>query len=566
MLPDDTKLPDHIEKLLANNKYLQALRACQAEKLDTSRVTKLAQECATNALSFFNKREYEQSIHLYIETIGFVDPSIVLWHFNVPHLSIHLTNYLIELHKEGFANKSHTGLLFLLFRNHDAKNKLEEFINLLREAKQNSQNDDDNLLIRNFDAGAAIESLLENEMEKEALEIAWIIDSPQHIVYLLITYQKDYVAAAKHLQKSSNSDIGRKMLMDFGPTLLKNDEKTHEIIIQVAKDIWTSSRKGKDEDYLKLFQSQPECCFKFLKSIVGYPLPSVFGTTLIAIVIPKKGEIKSEFFGLPKIATEQLAVEYIKNERIKYDPDFLLRICAESKFTKGMILILELQGRLHDITTLLIANRESQYLKEWCLHCQKIPDEDWVEIFEYFSQPEGWNALIQNQEGLDFMRKVIENASRTMPLASLVKNLSNIQTPLSLVRDELIAEYTKIQKEIEKQKAYNKDLRQELNDIDQEILKLEEKDIQFDMHDGCSICKQRLDKNFIAFMCNHIVHDKCAKEHNGEYYCPICGYCDSPEYPQQPENAKSFTIDTSKHDLLDQAIDLIKSGFLDQKL
>lgn len=558
-------LPEQLDKLLTAKKYLEALKFCQAEKIDTSIVTKAAQECANSAHSFFENREYETSIRLYMCTIGFTDPSIVLWHFNAPHLSIHLTNYLIELHKAGYANKSHTGLLFLLFRNHDAKSKLEDFISMLREAKANSQNPESNPLLQNFDAGAAIDSLLTNEMDEEALEIARIIESPQHIVSLLITYKKDYLGAAKILQNSMNSDMGRKMLMDFGPILLKNDEKTHEIVTEVAKKIWLSPKRGNNEDYLKLYQSQPECCFKFLKSIVGQPLPAVFGTTLIAMVIPKKGEIKSNFFGQPKIATEHLAFEYIKNDDIKYDPDFLLRVCEESKFTKGMILILEKQGRLHDITTFLISNNESQHLREWCINSPHIPDEDWVEIFQYFSQPEGWNNLIQSQEGLDFMKKVIENASRTMPLAVLVKNLSKNQTPLDLVRKELINEYEKIQNGIEIEKTKNEKLREELLEIDRKLLDLEEKDVQFDPLAGCSWCEQRLDKNFIAFMCNHMVHDKCAKMKDGEYYCPICGYCDSPELPPQPDSGKNFTIDTSKHDLLDQVVGMISSGFLDQK-
>lgn len=423
-------------------------------------------------------------------------------------------------------------------------------------------------LIKCFDAGAAIDALIENEMEKEALEIAWILDSTQHIVSLLITYKKDYVEAANQIKLHENDGIGRRMLMKFGPTLMSADEKTCEMLTSVANDIWCSPNPGPDKEYLQLFQNQPEYCFRFLKSIIDKKPTPLLATTLIAMVIPRKGDRRSDFFGLPKIANEQLARDYIQNTRLPYDPDHLLRVCAEANFISGMILLLERQGRLHDIIALLISHNESKLLRDWCLKSPQIPNEDWVEIFKYFSRSEGWSSQSQNTEDLAFMQLVIRNASKTMPLAALVKSLSSNPIPLDLVRNDLVVEYTSIQDELRKQKELNEKLCNELLDIDKNIANLEENEIAF-TPSGCSKCRQKLEKHFIAFMCGHIFHTQCAGCEDNHYFCPICGDCTSPDIePQLSDEEKraafEATIDTSKSDLLPQIISMISHGALDQ--
>ena len=576
MQNDFKEIPENIQLLVKEKKYIEARKACQLANIDYTFLTQIVNDCQDQALKLFNKKEYEQSIKYYILTIGFVDPSIVLWHFIVPHLSIHLTNYLIELHKSGYANSSHTGLLFLLFRNSDARNKLQEFISLLKDATtkykiEQRRNSEKKLpppepepLIKCFDAGAAIDALIENEMEKEALEIAWTLDSTQHIVSLLITYKKDYVEAANQIKKNQYEGIGRRLLMQYGPILMEEDENTRGIITKVARDIWCSQNPGQDKDFLQLFQNQPDCCFQFLKSIINNKPTPLLATTLIAMVIPRKSESKSDFFGLPRIASEQLARDYIQNPRLQYDYDHLLRVCAEAKFISGMILLLERQGRLHDITSLLISHNESKMLREWCNKSPQIPDEDWVEIFRYFSRAEGWKTLPNNAEGLNFMKLVIKNASKTMPLAALVKSLSSNPIPLDLVRNELVTEYKTIQDQLEKQKKLNEQLTLELKKIDDEIADLEENEKSF-TPSGCAKCRQKLEKHFIAFMCGHIYHTHCAGiSEDGHYYCPQCGDCTSPELDTDEFADNQTRIDLSKSDLLPQIIDMIYQGALDQ--
>ena len=154
-----------------------------------------------------------------------------------------------------------------------------------------------------------------------------------------------------------------------------------------------------------------------------------------------------------------------------------------------------------------------------------------------------------------------------MPLAALVKSLSSNPIPLDLVRNELVTEYSSIQDELEKQRQRNAELTAELQKIDEEIADLEENEKSF-TPSGCTKCRQKLEKHFIAFMCGHIYHTHCAGiSEDGHYYCPQCGDCTSPDLElEELENAKEAPtqIDLSKSDLLPQILDMIYKGALDQ--
>jgi len=581
----DIDFPRHIYDLLVQKRYLEAKNAALREGLKIDLIDQEVQSIASKALESFEKYEYEESIDYYISTIGFLDPSIVLWHFIEPHLSIHLTNYLIELHKRGFANKSHTGLLFLLFRNSDAKHKLVEFTALLRSAKEKSKatsqisgkkatNDTEvDPLISCFDSNAAIDALIENEMMKEALEISWILESPKHIVSLLITYKRDYIEAANQIYKHCNHYLGRPMLMEYGPFILEEDEKCIPKIVEIATLIWSSQYRGQDEDYLKLFSTKPHACYSFLKSIVNSDPTPLLANTLIAMVVPRDPEAKSEFFGLPGVANEQLARDYIRNDKLKYDPDHLIRVCSEARFHSGMILLLEKQGRLHDIVMLLVSEKKSIMLMEWCIKNPHIPSDDWVEIFHYFAKIDGWISLPQNSESIALMQFIIKNTLKTLPIAAVLEELSNNDMiPIEIIRDFFEQECKLIEKSQKEEESKHAYLKSELDTIDEKIEELEEKDISFSPKD-CDMCKGKLERHLIGFMCKHMFHVGCAGKKGDMYYCPLCGCTETPyETVDEVENNLNMLInediseslDLSQNDLLDQITKLIKSGFLDQ--
>ena len=102
-----------------------------------------------------------------------------------------------------------------------------------------------------------------------------------------------------------------------------------------------------------------------------------------------------------------------------------------------------------------------------------------------------------------------------------------------------------------------------MTEIDAEINKLEENEISF-TPSGCAKCRQKLEKHFIGFMCQHIFHTQCAGCEDGHYFCPICGDCTSPDLPPLDDDNLDSSIDTSKSDMLPQIISMISEGVLDR--
>ncbi|KAH0792407.1 vacuolar protein sorting-associated-like protein [Histomonas meleagridis] len=571
------KIPEYIQNLIKDNRLIEARKECIKNHIDAEYLETKVQNLMNSADVHYSKKEYKQSIDDYIKVIGFVEPSIVLCKFIAPHLSIHLTNYLIELHKRGCANAQHTQLLFNLFRHLDAKEMLNDFLQYIEtaheqqikkekiaakeqsgsspsETSSNEFDTDYENFLNNFNADAAIQTLIDNEMEAEALHIAQVLNRNSFYIFLLISFKQDYEEAANQIALRLPSAESRDLLMKFGPILLLSSSSVVKKIENIAKISWLSSQTplSSDKQFLKLFASHPLSCINFLQSVIHQKSTPSFANNLIALLISNDTNNSS-----------QEVLDLIDNfQKLKYDPDLVLSLCCQNHFTTGLVKLLTQLNRPHDLVNLLISESSTNQLFKFCETNPDLNNEDWLEIFKFVVSEAGWKSSPPQP----FLKKLIENASKAMPLAAIVETLTkNPLISIDVVRSELFGMFTQLVGELEVNETKNKILLKELEEVDNEIERLEEIDIEFKPM-KCDRCKNDITgPPYVGFMCGHMFHTRegcVGRGSNNEMFCPICGECNSPNLEQ--EFVTDEQIDLSKLDLIDEAVKMIDNGLLNK--
>lgn len=124
-----------LQKCIEQQKFSEALQMCRQMKIGDSYVKGKIEDQIALAESAFNKGDYKRSIELFKTTIGVSEISLVLSRFFQPHLRTYVIDYLVEVHLQGYATPSYTKLLFNLFIQCQAKEKLQKFIDQISNAQ-----------------------------------------------------------------------------------------------------------------------------------------------------------------------------------------------------------------------------------------------------------------------------------------------------------------------------------------------------------------------------------------------------------------------------------------------
>ena len=603
--------PKEVEELVKIERYWDACEVCRELGLNDDLIKNEVRREVAEANKACEEGNHQLAIDIYIKTIGICEPANVICRFFQPHLTHLLTRYLIELHKRGFAKEPHTKLLFNLFHHREEREQLSAFISDLRQAKElldnskstknlnlansltsslvgfwasgSSKKDkkkkDERILnhfrrfVDNFRADAAVETLKENDMAAEAMEISEIVQLPSQIVELLIRSKKDYAGAARIISDKAfepNNEEGVKMLFDFGPILLKEDESTADTVVALASALW-SQGEGSDGQYnakafLRLFWDSPVNAKRFLKKAVESRPTPLFVNALIELLIPKPEGTNAKFFGTPQVADKKEALRYIDIVEQFDDIDHLLFVCNETKFIEGTLALLKKKHRNSEIIALLTSEHRTEELRTWVkeitgsgnLNVPGLVGEDWMTILQYF-------ANLGDDEPLDpdFLRCLISNAKASYPLFAIVKQLcNNPKLTFNTVKGVVNEELSSISEELRREEQEHERLTQELAELENEINGLEENYQEF-APVTCSKCGRNLTIPFVGFFCKHMVCESCcAYGPDGQLCCP-CQGC-------RCENEKTYSVPAEKQtplpqnpglDLFEETVHLIENGY-----
>ena len=606
----EANLPAEVQDLLNENLYAYAIELCKIKSIPYTSINEKINVLLDEANDLlFAKRDPQAAINIYISLIGVVEPSYVLCRFFSPYLTKYLTQYLVELHFRGYAKETDTKLLFNLFHHADERKTLNDFIQRLKEIKGEQNNTEqkesqfaspltsffrkDNYRAKfdmeakqrfrkNFKHEAAVETLTENDMNDKALEISQLFKDPKNTIELMI--YKDFTSEEEKIESYkkateliANAKQGAALLFQFGPKLLRGDEETASLVEQFAYQVWEKGDEFPDYLFLKLFWGCPKHLKSFLDKAIQNKSTQLFINVYIELLIPDNYFLKdhfehekirylpyqkSEFYG-----DKNKILKLIDDDLIPFeDISQLLFLCTELDFPDGIIALLKRKNRDADITSIFIARNMTEQLVNWVNQKPEpsISSEEWANILRYFSEvPDKTNDIdqkrIEMSKDVDFMKKLVAKSKNAIPLFSLIKQLSkNPNIKFDVIMSELNSELSNYISELEKEETDHKRLLDRLNQLDDEIEKLEEKDYEFRPL-YCDYCHKKLDIPYVGFFCGHNLHQHCCEKHAGDFVCPIC----SREY--MPSSSLSETIPelsvSEKTDLLDTTVKMINGGF-----
>lgn len=569
--------PNDVLMLLNKKKYAEAIDMCTTLGINSSSIRDMVRDMTEAAKAAYENKEYKASIDIFIDMIGAVEPSVILCYFNKPHLTNHLTAYLYELQKRGYANEQHTRLLFNLFHHTEERKRLRDFVEMLKKAKHQYENpqpvvvskkgmppqrqqEDLVPFFKNFKAAAAIETLNDNDLNDEAFEIANIIGMPTYTVSILVNAQKQYVQAAKIISDHQNEEVGKLMLMEFGPELLAHNESAQFIVI-TAFLIWTSQEMdiplSEDVQFMKLFWGSPPTYMKqFLEQVINVRPTTLFVNSYIELLIPRQA---SEYFGRDNAADQQKALKTILDSSIQIDDiDHLLLICREAGFKEGIVALLERNRRYSDIINFYLANGLYFDLFEFVSHDPELDGSDWFRIFKCWLQV---TKDYLSVEQIELCKKLFTKSLEHVPLFTLIDMLcKNPNIPFEVVQRELNIQITNIVSDLEKEEELHQQLSLELCKIESDIINLEENNIEF-VHTECSQCGYHInDVPYVGFFCGHNLHAHCCETtSDGDIMCPICRCPNSIEKKNRP-HPLSINLDQNG-DVIDPIITLINNDY-----
>ncbi|OHT10859.1 hypothetical protein TRFO_19754 [Tritrichomonas foetus] len=606
-----------VQELLNENRFADAIELCKLKSFPYSAINDKIRELLDIANEeLFEKKNPQDAINIYIDTIGVIEPSNVLCRFFSPHLTKYLTQYLVELHVRGYAKEADTRLLFNLFHHREERTTLVDFINQLQTAKEevdaihlkgphqtstfgNIFKKDDykakfdtaskQRFIQNFKPVAAVETLVDNDMNEPALKISQIFGVSKQIIDLMINNDyssesekiSNYRKAANMIYSKIDDPEGRSLLLEFGPKLLRGDDETAKLVENIAFQLWNETDEHDDAAFLKLFWGCPKHCKDFLETAFQNKPTPLFVNAYIELLIPNNYFFKDQFD-----KSEKRSLQYIEHE-VSADPiralnciddpsipiddvNQLLFICTELEFADGVIALLRRKNRVSDITSIFIANNMTNQLVEWVRSKPELDSEDWVSILRYFAAVPGENEEF-DQKRLDmvkdneFMKFLVSKAQKARPLFSLIKELSNNPNiQFDVIMGDLNSELSMMISQLDAEEMKHKELSERLKALDDEIEKLEEKDYEFKpMY--CDRCSSKLTVPYVGFFCGHNLHQTCCETQGHELYCPICSNKTMPSSIISSENMPDLVLDGNATDLLETTVKMIDGGFYSQE-
>jgi predicted Zn-ribbon and HTH transcriptional regulator len=556
----------------------------------------------------------QAAIDIFITTIGVIEPSVVLCRFFQPNQTRYLSQYLIELHKRGYANADHTRLLFTLFHLNEQRGPLNDFIAFIREAKASEAAARAELagpvqpltsifakqrvgekkkltsasIIRfldNFKASVAVDTLIENDLEDPAFEISKIMEVSKQIVALLITSQGKYAEAARVLSERALDEDGRDMLLEFGPLLLSREPATVKTIETTAVALWIQPNEQDDVSFLRLFWGCPSSAKSFLSTAIHIKPTQLFLNSYLQLLISRPN---GTFFGSPETADTAEALKILSDPEVQIpDIDPLLTVCRNAGFTEGVLALLKRKKRNSEVAALYISllkdieipaddalDRLAELTRQfvsWIETNPEVSGDDWITILRFFVElgekiPPDLSEGIFAGHSSAFVGGLVSKALTARSLFSLIEELcQNESLVFEVVQHPLNAELNRIIRDLADEEGEHQRLNTELEQLEREIDRLESDDIEVKPF-YCDKCGNKVGIPYLAFFCGHRVHAECCAEGDpGIPACPLCEWVASPMYSVAPDATRELQLPTGgQPDLLEHACTMIRNGYFSE--
>jgi hypothetical protein len=478
----------------------------------------------------YSRGDFNKSIEAYINTINYIDPSIIIQKFLTKSKMDVLIKYLeaiennITFKQRSLENyKNYTTLLLNCYLMKEDKEitKLKDFI----EKKKDSISPE---ILR-----TVIDVCLDIQSVDLALSIAKSKEMYEDYIQILILKQNKFQEALDFIysdneEKDKQSKLNIKeqtnLFCKFGENFLKSDIK--KIFFQRVKKFLGQNNSNLDKEekqkLLEIFISNDD----FYRDI--YQLMDNYGLELDKNMLHRRIELYlEEINGKEKI----LEIIQNKNNIGLYDNEYLMMLFKHKNFSDGIEALSKLTNQRHELLSIYIQKRDYPKIINLCETYGDSEKSFWGIALNFFVDKSVRENLDKNEledinQNLQKFLDLILEKKAMLPVNILdIINEKNDEIPLNILRKFIDNSLEEEIKPLDIKVAKFDDYNNQLKSVNNKIKEIQTQASSVKLS-KCEICYMGITFPAICFRCGHCYHSMClnANDDNDldDVDCPKC--------------------------------------------
>ena len=511
----------------------------------------------------YSRGEFDESIQAYIQTIKYLDPSIVIQKFLTKSKMEFLIKYLEAIEKnitikqrsyENYTN--YTTLLLNCYLMKEEISKLKEFID-------NKNNINPEIL------KTAIDVCIDTQNLDLALDISLSKEMYEDYLQILILKQNKYKEALDFIY-SEGADIEPKKKLEihdqinlfckFGENFLKSisDIFFNRVTLYMEK----YKNKLNKEEKKKLFEIfvSNDTFYKKVFDMMG-----TYEIELDKNMLHRRLELYLEDKEYDKIIEILQKREYIG----KYDNEYIMMLFKHKNFLDGIETLSELTNQRFELFSIYTEKKAYDKIIDLCLKYGNSEKSFWGLALNFFVDKEVRKTL--NDEETDkiniYLEKFLENILENKALLSVnvldIINEKNDTIPLKIVRKFINASLQNELVPLEKKLIDFEVSNSELKTVNNKIKEIQTQASSFKLT-KCETCSMGITLPAVCFRCGHCYHSLCLNSNDENDYddidCPKCGE-EKDKLKESIYDMKSEYDEINSKEKLDEKLDHCENKF-----
>ena len=474
--------------------------------------------------------EFNKSIQAYINTINFIDPSIIIQKFLTKSKMEFLIKYLeaiesnITFRQRSLDNyKNYTTLLLNCYLMKEDKEitKLKDFI----EKKKDTISPE---ILR-----TVIDVCLDIQSIDLALSIAKSKEMYEDYIQILILKQNKFQEALDFIY-SDNEEKDKKtklsikeqtnLFCKFGENFLKSDIK-NKFFQRVKNFLGQNSNvldKEEKKKLLEIFISNDD----FYRDI--FQMMNNYGLELDKNMLHRRIELYLE----EKNGTEKI-LEIINDRRNigLYDSEYLMMLFKHKNFSDGIEALSKLTNQRHELLSIYIQKRDYQKIIGLCESDGDTEKSFWGIALNFFVDKSVRENMDENEledinHHLQKFLDVILAKKAMLPVNILdIINEKNNEIPLSILRKFIDNSLEDEIKPLDIKVKNFEESNNQLKTVNNKIKEIQTQASTFKLS-KCEVCYMGITFPAICFRCGHCYHSMCLNANDDNDLdnvdCPKC--------------------------------------------
>ncbi len=512
----------------------------------------------------YSRGEFDKSIQAYINTINFLDPSIIIQKFLTKSKMEFLIKYLeaiesnITFKQRSNENyKNYTTLLLNCYLMKEEIPKLKEFI----EKKKDTISPE---ILK-----TVIDVCLDTQNVDLALSIANSKDMYEDYLQILIIKQNkiqealDFIYSDKEEERKKSKlklDEQINLFCKFGENFLKSIPKIFfyrvKNFLELNKHIL---KKEDDRKLLEIFISNDT----FYKDV--FEMMSNFGLELDKNMLHRRIELYLEENENQKI------IEILKDKNYigLYDNEYLMMLFKHKNFFDGIEVLSELTNQRYELLSIYIQKKDYEKIINLCNEYGNSERSFWGISLNFFVDKSVREGMDEKEietinEYLQKFLEAILTKKAILPMNVLdIINEKNNEIPLDILRN-FIDKSLEYEIEPLKEKVANFDgCNNQLKIVNNKIKEIQTQASSFKLS-KCEQCFMGITFPAICFRCGHCYHSMCLNANDDNDLDDVdCPKCEEKKeiVKQQMLEMKSIYEDVNSKEKLKEALDNAEDKF-----